>query len=219
MKKNILFLLYFVLFVFVSQPQAITLDTSHYLSISGSNVSEGSIVSVTSEGYTLSTKEYDANVVGVVRHSNVVMFSGPSVEDKYPVVTIGEVPVRVSAKNGPIQKGDSITSSSTPGVGMKATKQDAIIGVALSSFTSKQTEDIGTISADLNIRTVPSEQSKGKAILDAPQITSAPTQENTSFLAIGLALILFILLSFLGGFIFRSWLGKKNEQIISPPGI
>jgi len=42
--------------------------------------------------------------------------------------------VKVTTENGTIQVGDPITSSSTPGVGMKATKAGAIVGMALEPF-------------------------------------------------------------------------------------
>jgi len=50
-------------------------------------------------------------------------------------VLSGITPVKVSLENGPIQKGDVLTTSSTPGYAMKATNSTAgTIGVALDSF-------------------------------------------------------------------------------------
>ncbi|MEK7590933.1 MAG: hypothetical protein AAB489_01865, partial [Patescibacteria group bacterium] len=46
----------------------------------------------------------------------------------------GRVPVMVSDENGPIRPGDLLTTSSTPGVAMKATKAGPIIGKALSAY-------------------------------------------------------------------------------------
>jgi hypothetical protein len=47
----------------------------------------------------------------------------------------GQVPVKVSVANGAIQAGDPITSSSTPGVGQKATTAGRIVGYALGGTT------------------------------------------------------------------------------------
>ena len=45
-------------------------------------------------------------------------------QGKVPLALVGVVPVKVSAENGPIQPGDLLTTSSTPGHAMKATPVD-----------------------------------------------------------------------------------------------
>ncbi|MBI4039324.1 hypothetical protein HY388_00670 [Candidatus Daviesbacteria bacterium] len=65
---------------------------------------------------------------------------GPTYEhDPYKpgVALAGRVPVKVSLENGPIEKGDYLTSSSTPGVAMKATKPGQVVGKALEPFGQK----------------------------------------------------------------------------------
>ncbi len=56
-----------------------------------------------------------------------------------PVALNGRVPVKVSMENGPIQIGDPLTSSSTPGVAMKATKAGPIVAKALEPFSCSST--------------------------------------------------------------------------------
>ncbi len=46
----------------------------------------------------------------------------------------GQVQVKVSTENGPIQVGDPLTSANQPGVAMKATAPGRVIGMALESF-------------------------------------------------------------------------------------
>ena len=53
-----------------------------------------------------------------------------------PVALAGRVPVKVSTENGEIEPGDYLTSSSTPGVAMKATVPGQVVGKALESFTA-----------------------------------------------------------------------------------
>lgn len=74
---------------------------------------------------------YDQKLMGVVSS-----FAGdPKTYGFYqPVALVGRVPAKVSTENGPIAKGDPITSSSIPGVGMRATKQGRIIGIALEPY-------------------------------------------------------------------------------------
>ena len=52
-------------------------------------------------------------------------------KDKTMVALVGRVLVKVSLENGPINAADPLTSSSTPGTAMKATKAGKIIGYAL----------------------------------------------------------------------------------------
>jgi hypothetical protein len=53
---------------------------------------------------------------------------------KVPVALAGRVPVKVSGQNGPIELGDRVTPSSTPGVGMRANEGDLVVGIALEPF-------------------------------------------------------------------------------------
>ncbi|MBI1744474.1 hypothetical protein HYR54_15610 [Candidatus Acetothermia bacterium] len=54
-------------------------------------------------------------------------------QDKTIVAVVGRVELKVSLENGSIAVGDPLTSSSKPGVAMKATKAGKIIGYALES--------------------------------------------------------------------------------------
>jgi hypothetical protein len=51
---------------------------------------------------------------------------------------LGQVEVKVSLENGPIEIGDRLTTSSTPGVAMKATQAGQIIGRALRAYHGEQ---------------------------------------------------------------------------------
>lgn len=52
-----------------------------------------------------------------------------------PIALAGRIPVKVTTENGVINAGDPITSSSVPGVGMKASSTGKIIGYALESYS------------------------------------------------------------------------------------
>ena len=54
-----------------------------------------------------------------------------------PLVLVGRVPVKVSLENGPIKIGDELAPSSTPGVAMRATDSDRVVGIALAAFDGK----------------------------------------------------------------------------------
>lgn len=77
--------------------------------------------------------ERDENMFGVVDTTPIVVFR--SGVNKLPVVQLGEVSVNVTALNGPIKIGDSITSSQIEGKGQKFEQSEGyILGVALQSF-------------------------------------------------------------------------------------
>ena len=83
-----------------------------------------------------STEPYQQSLLGVVStNPNEVIGQSFDLEDNpVPITLDGRVPVKVSTENGSITPGDPLTSSSTPGLAMKATKSGPIIGKALESF-------------------------------------------------------------------------------------
>lgn len=93
----------------------------------------------------LSQGKYDKKVVGVVSGANGLspgMFMGQRetiAHGSHPIALTGRAYVYASNENGPIQPGDFLTTSSTPGYAMKATKlkkaRGAIIGKAMSTLS------------------------------------------------------------------------------------
>lgn len=92
------------------------------------------------------TSKYDENLMGVVS-TRPGMTLGPNDGSTpgyssqseagttvVPIALSGRVPVKVNAEGGAIKKGDYITASSTPGVGMRATKAGKVIGQALEDW-------------------------------------------------------------------------------------
>jgi hypothetical protein len=80
-----------------------------------------------------------SDMLGVVVSSNdaPISLSDPTKKQNF-IAVFGKYDVLVSAQNGAIKAGDYITISSVEGVGMKATKDDAIIlGKAIGAFNGK----------------------------------------------------------------------------------
>ncbi|MBI3458989.1 hypothetical protein HY061_01875, partial [Candidatus Azambacteria bacterium] len=73
-------------------------------------------------------------VIGVVSENPGIILAGYFSKKSRPIALAGRVPVKVSLENGPIVVGDKITSSSVPGIAMKAIKDGQTIGIALESF-------------------------------------------------------------------------------------
>jgi hypothetical protein len=89
---------------------------------------------------TLSTQPYSIAIIGVYSTKPGFVGSTHPLSDKYdneiPVAITGIVPCKVSTENGPIKRGDLLTSSSTPGYAMKATdpKVGTILGKAMGTL-------------------------------------------------------------------------------------
>jgi len=69
-----------------------------------------------------------------------------------PMGVVGVIPTKVSGENGPIQRGDLLVTSSTPGHAMRAGDQAAVgttIGKALETFDGRGT---GVIKVLVSIR-------------------------------------------------------------------
>lgn len=92
------------------------------------------------ERLRLSDRPYDKRVAGVVsgagsQNPGIVLDKDPSKEKRAPVALAGKVYCRVDADESPIEVGDLLTTSASPGHAMKATDPlkafGAVIGKAL----------------------------------------------------------------------------------------
>jgi hypothetical protein len=91
----------------------------------------------TSKAWVMKTNiPYNNQILGIVSTSPAAVYGdeifAPS-ENPRPIALVGRVPVKVSNENGEVQAGDYLTSSTTPGKAMKATRPGMVIGQALSS--------------------------------------------------------------------------------------
>ena len=111
------------------------------------NYEPGDVILISDKGYAVETSsdDYSLKIVGVYSTNPVVI--GNSSADKDPensvlVGMMGVVPTKVNVINGEIKVGDFITSSTIPGVAMKASKSGIMIGRALESYSGKGTAKI-----------------------------------------------------------------------------
>jgi hypothetical protein len=90
----------------------------------------GDIVTISTASASLAVEKsslpYQSTVLGVT--DNVYE------DGQASIITNGQASLTVSTVNGPIKKGDMLTSSSVPGLAMKATQAGFIVGVALEDF-------------------------------------------------------------------------------------
>lgn len=122
------------------------------LEIQGENIQNGSVISFSNDGYTLSKRAYDPTVYGIVTNDPAITTEVIDENDPntFYVVSDGKSLVRVVTSNGPIVAGDLITASEIPGVAMKAENDGYVIGTALEDYTNENAEEVGEILVNLN---------------------------------------------------------------------
>jgi hypothetical protein len=111
------------------------------------DVEEGSVLVIASSGaLKLSDEPYDKRVAGVVSgagefKSGIILGRRPQWKNRKPVALVGRVYCKVDARYSPIEIGDLLTTSATPGHAMKAENLrafGAVIGKAMEGLESGQ---------------------------------------------------------------------------------
>ncbi|GEM_PF-2648290 len=118
-------------------------DLAEWIPYTGETPIEGELVSVGTESGTVqrSGAAYDSHIVGVVA-TNPHTLMGTHSAKSIKLALAGRVPVKVSTENGPINIGDYLTSSSTPGMAMRASEAGMVIGQALSAFNGGEVGEV-----------------------------------------------------------------------------
>lgn len=111
--------------------------------IEDKNIDDGDIVSLSSGKATLARTKvsYDEKMYGVYIKFPKVVYRQAGFP--YPIIRNGQTRVNVTTLNGPIKKGDYITSSNLIGKGQKATELTGyILGVAMEDYDGKSGKEI-----------------------------------------------------------------------------
>jgi hypothetical protein len=108
----------------------------------------GSVVVIDSEsGFKRSDRAYDKRVAGVISGAGdckpgIILGRQQPYDNKMPVALLGKVYCKVDANRAPIEVGDLLTTSPTPGHAMKAADRErafgAVIGKALRPLAAGQ---------------------------------------------------------------------------------
>lgn len=132
------------LFVIAPSAHAITTISQGYLS--STDIAVGSLVSLTdnsSDSVVLATSKNVSNLFGVaVNNGSSILTLENGTKTQVQVATGGVLPTLVSDCNGSISSGDPITASPIEGVGMKATTNIKIVGIAQGKVTGTKTQTI-----------------------------------------------------------------------------
>ncbi len=156
MKSNFLTYTYYIVTVliltFVLSVSAESGGLGYSIPISADVGIDGNIVSFAGAQVGLTQIEYDPNIIGIMTDKVAASIEDINLPEYKLIAVTGETDVLVNTSNGPINIGDYITSSNTPGVGMKATESGQVIGVATQGFDSQNPEEVGKILVLVNIK-------------------------------------------------------------------
>jgi F0F1-type ATP synthase membrane subunit c/vacuolar-type H+-ATPase subunit K len=164
------------------------------------NIKDGSILTATEKGAALSTLAYDPHVIGVVSRDAAIVLSTKATENGVPVISIGTIYLLVSSKDGAIKKGDILTTSTIPGVGVKAAKSGYVLGTALEDYSSSDANQTGKIAVDLDLHYFNSKPTFAGTLSDIFKIAILPTKEAPTPLFKYIAAAAVVIASFVLGF-------------------
>jgi len=97
-----------------------------------------------------SSKSYDKRVAGVISGAGpyrpgIVLGRGEGSPTRLPVALIGKVVCKVDAQYGPIEVGDLLTTSPTPGHAMSATDRTRAFGAVIGKALQRFSEGCGSV--------------------------------------------------------------------------
>ncbi|MCW5852110.1 MAG: hypothetical protein KIT87_18700 [Anaerolineae bacterium] len=108
-------------------------------------------------GVERASEPYDVRVAGVYSTRPGVLGADKDGETRVdigdvPVALVGVVPTKVSAENGPIQVGDQLTTSATPGHAMRCADRARCLGAIIGKAMEPLKEGTGTIKVLVTLR-------------------------------------------------------------------
>ncbi len=139
-----------------NQVQSQSIDefgVAHHLSVvSDEELLDGMVVSQRDNQYIVSDEPYDKNMLGVVNLVPTVEVTTSGDDTTTPVISAGTVLVRVNGQSGPIEIGNRLTTSETPGEAMRANRSGFTLGIAEEVFAASTPDEVGVIKVKLDIK-------------------------------------------------------------------
>lgn len=145
-------------------------DVANVFDIPDPDVKPGDILIFDQQkGLQRAKLSYDSHIFGIFHEQPAVVFRR---EGGKPVIRSGITKVNVSLMNGQIKKGDPITSSTLPGLGMKADLAGYGVGIALED--SKENQKFND-SCKINPDSCPKDQINIAVDISFKDLASLPT--------------------------------------------
>jgi F0F1-type ATP synthase membrane subunit c/vacuolar-type H+-ATPase subunit K len=194
--------------------QAGSLGVAHMMSVKDKNVKDGSLLSTSGQGVVLSTTPYDAQIAGVVSRDAGIIISSNEGSNAVPVISNGTVYVLVSSQQGKIKKGEMITSSTIPGVAVKATKSGYVLGYALEDYSDSDPKKVGKIAVDLSLHYFNSRSTLAGTLTDILKVAVLPTKDSPNAIFKYVVAALVVLGSFFLGFVTFGRTASKGVEAL-----
>jgi hypothetical protein len=202
--SSVAFGIILILTVFFCGPKVYAADefslgVAIYVSVLDKSVPDGAIVSSTEKGFSLSKRPYDPLMFGIVTKRPAIAFGILDDVKKNPVISSGEGYALVTTENGEIRKGDPITTSTTPGIGMKSTDAGFVIGTAMEDLTDKNKNAPHLLHIAVNIHFYGTKATLGSSLSEIFNLSVLASTEKplTVFKYVMAALV--VILSFILG--------------------
>lgn len=112
------------------------LDVAYSYTNISSSAQDGDILFASGGRLTPGDAPYSSNIFGVLQKDAIIVYKSID-KAGAPVARTGIANVNVSTLNGPIKKGDYVTSSALPGRGQKARESGYVLGIALDDFSGE----------------------------------------------------------------------------------
>jgi F0F1-type ATP synthase membrane subunit c/vacuolar-type H+-ATPase subunit K len=158
-----------------------TLGVARMIETNEKNVIDGTLLSAgTNKGAIKTNIPYDSQILGVVSSDAAIILNSTSSENGVPVISTGTVYVLVSSLEGPIKKGDLVTSSTMPGVAVKATKEGYVLGSALEDYSNSDKKKIDKIAVSLDLHYFNAKPTFPGTLSDIFKLILTPTKDGPS---------------------------------------
>jgi F0F1-type ATP synthase membrane subunit c/vacuolar-type H+-ATPase subunit K len=157
---------------------AATLGVAHIVEVKDKNIPDGSILSSSKQGAILSIVPYDSQVLGIVSRDAAIVLNSTGEQNGVPVIAVGTVYILVSSQQGSIKKGDMLTTSTMPGVAVKAIKDGYVLGEALEDYSSSNTKQIDKIAVNLELHYFNAKPTLAGTLSDLLKLALLPTKEG-----------------------------------------
>jgi hypothetical protein len=107
--------------------------------------------------FTKASEPYSSLVAGIYSTKPGILGSRTSMDaaktaGEVPMAVVGIVPTKVSAENGPIERGDLLVASSTPGYAMKGTDRSRMLGAVIGKALEPLADGKGVIEVLVTVR-------------------------------------------------------------------
>lgn len=180
---------------------AATLGVARMVEAKDKNIKDGTILSNSKDGTIPANTPYDPQVIGIVSRDAGIIFTNINTANAVPVISTGTVYILVSGKEGAIKKGDLLTTSTLPGIAVKAVKDGYVLGTALENYNNSDPKKIEKIAMDLDLHYFNSKPTIQGSLSDILKVALLSTKDSPAPIFKDIVAALVVMGSFVLGYL------------------